>query len=249
MAARYSDYDELAWFYNRYWGASFADRFLSVIEKLLLSHLPPQARILDLCCGTGHLAHILTAQGFQVMGLDGSEAMLAFARANAPGVEFILADARHFAPPATYHGALSTYDSLNHVMTLEELAQVFRNVHAALVEGGRFCFDLNMEEGYRARWRGSYVFVEEDNVCAVRARYASDEKIGRNDITMFRLEEGSWRRTDLTLLQRCYSETEVRSALTDVGFQEISAYDVEKDLGVSGHVGRTFFLSRREIHH
>jgi hypothetical protein len=31
MAARNSDYDELAWFYNRYWGASFADRFLSVI--------------------------------------------------------------------------------------------------------------------------------------------------------------------------------------------------------------------------
>jgi len=42
------------------------------------------------------------------------------------------------------------------------------------------------------------------------------------------------------------SEGEVRSALAEAGFREVSAYDAEKDLGMSGNVGRTFFLARKE---
>jgi SAM-dependent methyltransferase len=249
MAERYTEYDTFAWFYNRYWGSSFTDRFLAVIEKLLLSHLSPGARILDLCCGTGQLAQLLGDQGFQVAGIDGSEAMLAFARTNAPGVEFTVADARAFTLPPIYHGAVSSGDSLNHLMTLGDLTSAFDNVHSALVEGGSFLFDLNMEEGYRARWRGSFAFVEDENVCAVRGSYDPDEKVGRFALTMFRLEEGSWRRSDLTLLQRCYSQTQVESALAEAGFRDVSTYDVERDLGISRDVGRTFFLARKERRH
>ncbi|MBI3976083.1 MAG: methyltransferase domain-containing protein [Armatimonadetes bacterium] len=249
MSERYEDYDAFAWFYNRYWGGTFASRFLAVIEQLLLSHLPPEARILDLCCGTGQLAGVLHAQGFRVTGLDGSEAMLALARANAPGVEFVAADARRFLLPAAYHGVLSTFDSLNHIMSLDELTAVFRNVHAALLDGGRFLFDLNMEGGYRARWRGSVAFVEEDNVCAVRARFDPDERVGRNEITMFRLEGGVWRRSDVTLVQRCYTEAEVRGVLGEAGFGEISTREAERDLGMTGNVGRTLFLARRAARH
>lgn len=249
MSERYTDYDAFAWFYNRYWGGTFADRFLAVIEQLLLSHLPPGARILDLCCGTGQLAGVLHAQGFRVTGLDGSEAMLALGRANAPGVEFVAADARRFALPAAYHGVLSTFDSLNHIMSLDELTAVFRTVHAALLDGGRFLFDLNMEEGYRARWRGSMAMVEEDNVCAVRARFDPEEKIGRNEITMFRHEADVWRRSDVTLLQRCYGEAEVRGALSEAGFGDISTREAERDLGMTGNVGRTIFLARKAARH
>ncbi len=249
MSGRYTDYDAFAWFYNRYWGATFADRFLAVIEQLLLTHLPGGGRILDLCCGTGQLAGVLSDQGFRVTGIDGSEPMLALARGNAPGVKFIAADARRFALPATFHGVLSTYDSLNHIMTLEELVAAFRNVHAALLDGGRFLFDLNMEEGYRARWRGSVAMVEEDNVCAVRARFDPETKLGRNHITMFRLEGEAWRRLDVTLTQRCYTAREVRDALGAAGFDDVSTHEAERDLGMTGDVGRTFFLARKATRH
>lgn len=243
---RYSDYDRVAWFYNRYWGAEFPRQALTVLDRLLLPHLPAQGRILDLCCGTGQLARELTARGFQVTGIDGSEEMLRYARENAPAAEFILDDARSVALPAVYHGAVSTFDSLNHAMRLEELTKAFRNVHAALLPDGLFLFDLNMEEGYRVRWRNVFAIVQDDNVCIVRGQYNSDEKIGRYDLTMFRLEEGNWQRSDLALLQKCYSEGEVRSALAEAGFTEVSAYDAEKDLEMTGNVGRTFFLAHKE---
>ena len=242
---RYADYDGLAWFYNRYWGSLFLGRGLPILERLFLSFLPAGARILDLCCGTGQMAAALVARGYHVTGLDGSEEMLRFARLNAPTVEFRLADARAFTLPPVYHGAISTFDSLNHVMTLEELRQVFQNVRAALQPGGMWLFDLNMEEGYRARWRGTSARVEADHVIIDRTRFDGDTKIGRSDTTMFRLEAEGWRRADLVLLQRCYSEDEIRSGLEKSGFGESSTFDAERDLDWTGHVGRTFFRARR----
>lgn len=249
MSERYADYDLFAWFYNRYWGGTFADRFLAVIEQLFLSHLPAGARVLDLCCGTGQLARALSDQGFRVTGLDGSEAMLALARVNAPGVEWIAGDARRFVLPATYHGVLSTFDSLNHIMTIEELTAAFRRVHAALLEGGRFLFDLNMEEGYRARWRGATAMVDDESVCAVRAAFDPETQIGRNEITMFRRSGDLWRRSDVILTQRCYTETEVRDALAAAGFAETTAREAERDLGMRGNVGRMFFLTGKAARH
>lgn len=62
MTDRYSDYDTFAWVYNRHWGA-FATRILPVLEKLVLGALPPKARILDLCCGTGAWRNSRTFSG------------------------------------------------------------------------------------------------------------------------------------------------------------------------------------------
>jgi SAM-dependent methyltransferase len=244
--SRYSDYDRFARIYNQHWGWDFTERAFPILQKLLLSHVPAGARLLDVCCGTGQLAQTLTARGYTITGLDGSEAMLRFARENAPQAEFILGDARDFSLSAEYDGAVSAYDSLNHVMTLDELQSVFRNVYAALKEGGRFVFDLNMEEGYRSRWRGSFGLVEDDYACLIRSNFRPDEKTGQMDITLFfRESPETWRRSDLTFRQRCYSETEVRAALESAGFKDIQAYDALRDLQMPGGVGRTFFVGRR----
>ena len=56
---RFADYDPFAWVYNRQWGPEFSRRVLPVIEELVLSKLPGEARILDLACGTGQLAQML----------------------------------------------------------------------------------------------------------------------------------------------------------------------------------------------
>jgi uncharacterized protein YndB with AHSA1/START domain len=117
-------------------------------------------------------------------------------------------------------------------------------MHAALLPGGRFVFDLNMEEGYQTRWRGSFGIVEADHVVVARSSYRPDERIGQMDFTLFFLEDG-WQRTDFTLTQRCYSEAEVTSALAAAGFAEVQMYDAQRDLELAGGVGRTFFVCRK----
>lgn len=240
---RYSDYDCFAWVYNRHWGHNFTQPVLLMLDQLILPHLPSRARILDLCCGTGQLAQVLTGHGYQVTGLDGSEAMIGFARENAPAAEFIVDDARSFQLPAVYHTVISTFDSLNHIMTLAELTSVFHNVYAALRDGGRFLFDLNMEEGYEICRDDSFSIVEDDHVCIVRTSYHPEERIAQFDTTIFRLEEG-WQRSDLTLTQKCYSEPEVRSALETAGFTEIHAYAWGAE-ELTSEAERAFFVSRK----
>jgi SAM-dependent methyltransferase len=248
---RYSDYDPFAWVYNKHWGDIFTSTALPAMEELLLPRLPAQARILDLCCGTGQLARILRERGYRITGIDGSAEMLRFARENAPGVRFILDDARSFKTRSFYDAVISVFDSLNHTMTIEELTSVFCGVYAALKEGGLFFFDLNLEGGYKAHWNGVFGIIEDDHVCVTRNSYDPPSHTARFEATIFRRQDG-WQRSDVTLLQRCYSPDRVRAALGSAGLADIHAYAYNKQEGwqeLTEGAERAFFISRKPDKH
>lgn len=249
---RYSDYDPFAWVYNKHWSNMFTPTALAVIEELLLPRLPLRAKILDLCCGTGQLARVLSERGYQVTGIDGSEEMLRFARGNAPGVQFILDDARNFKLPHCYDGVVCIFDSLNHIMTIRELTSVFRSVYAALKANGLFLFDLNLEAGYKAHWLGYNGIIEEDHVCIIELSYRPEERLAGFDATLFHLQEERWQRSDFVLTQKCYPPAEVRVALTSASFADIHAYAYNKQEGLQGlteGAERAFFISQKPDRH
>lgn len=95
-------------------------------------------------------------------------------------------------------------------------------------------------------WNWSSAIVEEGEVCIIRGGYDPVEKIGRSDITMFRFD-GSWRRSDVTLFQKCHAPGEVESALREAGFGHVDSFDSRRDLGMRGDiaVGRVFFRAQK----
>ncbi len=235
-----ASYDALAWVYNRHWGTN-AKWILSAVKELVLQDLAPPRRVLDLCCGTGHLDRALQALGYQVTGVDASPEMIRFARENAPECEFIVSDVRTFSAPGAFDLALCMFDSLNHLMSLEDLRRVFRAVHRVLRVNAPFLFDLNMEEGFRERWRGSFGIVEDDHVCVVRSRFLEQDAMGEFLVTIFRHESG-WARSDVVLRQKCYGVDDVTRSLSAEGFSKIRVVDAAKELGLNGQAGRSFFL-------
>ena len=243
---RYDAYDAIAGIYNRHWG-TFADRIYPALRRLVLRDLPPGCAVLDLCCGTGQLAAALSDRGYVVTGVDGSEGMIGIARRNAPDAEFHVQDARDLSLTGRFTAVFSTYDSLNHVMSLGELEQVFRNVYAVLDDGGCFVFDLNMEEAYVTRWRGSFGMVEDDLVCVARSSMDEKERIGRMDLTVFELIGDGWKRTDVSLLQRWYPESDLRERIQSAGFEGIRTFDGgdPKLEGLPDYSGRMFFVARK----
>jgi SAM-dependent methyltransferase len=238
-----ADYDAFAWFYDEYWCVGVTRELTAALARLFLPRLPPGARLLDLCCGTGRVAAALEARGFRVTGLDLSEEMLRLARLRAPASEFVRADARAFRLPAVFDAALSTFDSLNHILSLKELAAVFRNVRRALRLGGLFFFDVNLEMGFRDHWQEHFSVVEETRVCAVRGAYDRETRLGRYDFTLFRRDGDAWGRSDFTLLERCYSKAELRDALTRAGFARVRFFGAVEDAGLAEHTGRVFVLA------
>ena len=245
--ARYRDYDRFAWVYNQHWGG-FSELVLPLLDQMMLQYLPDEARVLDVACGTGHVTQGLVERGYRVTGLDGSEEMLHYARENAPQAELLLEDARFFNLPPIFDGAVSTFDSLNHLLTIEEMEAAFRNVLAALKPGGWFAFDLNMEPGLEAGDNGSFGDSFDDHAYIWKNSYMPEEHLGRFDGTLFRLEEGTWQRSDVTLWQRCYPIEEIVDALRRAGFEEIQAFQVSEELTLipldeSGRRG--FFTGRK----
>ncbi|MFY9728620.1 MAG: class I SAM-dependent methyltransferase [Bryobacteraceae bacterium] len=240
-------YDDFAWFYNRYWSDEFHTAAFPLLERIWLRRLPPSAHILDVCCGTGSLAALLGARGHRVTGFDISREMLAYARANAPAAEFFVADAVSFPLPAIYDAAVSTFDSLNHLLEPAALDAVFRNIAAALRPGSLLAFDMLLEEAYQTRWGECFALVRDDHLLTITGTaFDSRSRIARITVTMFRLLEGAWQRSDVTIEERCYSPTEITCALARAGFGEPLCYDAG-DLGMTGELGegRTFFVATR----
>jgi SAM-dependent methyltransferase len=242
---RYAVYDPFAEIYDRHWGAMFCDEAREGFQNLLLPLLPHRAQVLDLCCGTGQLAHWLSGCGFRVTGLDGSAEMIERARRNAPHAKFVVADARSFQLPDSFDLVISTFDSLNHLATEGELRRVFSNVHAALRGSGIFFFDMNMEAGFRYTWNDKVGAAEADSVFLTRADYDPKSKTARTSVTLFRPESGAWRRHDIEIVEYCYPEEAVRLSLARAGFTEVVAYDADTDIGMSRGHGRLFFLTAK----
>ncbi|HEY0492907.1 MAG TPA: bifunctional demethylmenaquinone methyltransferase/2-methoxy-6-polyprenyl-1,4-benzoquinol methylase UbiE [Candidatus Dormibacteraeota bacterium] len=102
-----------------------------------MTALRPGDVALDLCCGTGKLAHELLPMvrpGGRVIGIDFSERMLEIARRLEPGIEFDLGDASNLPYPDGSVAAVTIGFGLRNLVAREAgLKEMFR----ALGPGGR----------------------------------------------------------------------------------------------------------------
>ena len=121
------------------WDAALYDQKHSFVWKMaagLLELLDAKSgeRILDVGCGTGHLAAQIAATGAQVTGIDRSPEMIEQARAAHPAIHFEVADARTMKFPKPFDAAFS--NATLHWVTEPEPAVAA--IAAALRPGGRF---------------------------------------------------------------------------------------------------------------
>ncbi|WNZ26847.1 class I SAM-dependent methyltransferase [Leptolyngbya sp. NK1-12] len=174
-------------------GPQYSANQIRPLETLLLSALSANARLLDLCCGTGQLVQELMQRGYSVTGLDGSEAMLDYAHQNAPQAEFVLADARRFHLPDQFDAIVSTSASLNHIISIDDLKAVFRCVYVALRDNGWFLFDLNHPAQMARWWRGRPVEGEiaENYAWVLTPVYDPQNDSGYFKIVLFRSQSAS----------------------------------------------------------
>jgi SAM-dependent methyltransferase len=240
-------YDDFAWFYNRYWNEEFHSLAFPILERIWLPRLVRKGRILDVCCGTGYLAGLLTGRGYRVTGIDASAAMIAHARENVPAAAFHVSSASEFRVAGKFDGAVSTFDSLNHILGEEELRAAFQRTAAALKPGAPFVFDMLLESAFQTNWTDAFSVVRDDHVLLLSGSgFDLRTRLAQCRITMFRLGDGVWRRSDVEVHERCYTTREIDAALRLAGFAQTECYDA-RDLGMSGQLGqgRTFVVTTR----
>lgn len=103
----------------------------------------PSRRILDLGCGTGEHARFLQEEGFEVTGVDASEAQLAQAREGGQGPEFVKGDlaALGEAVSGQFGGAIALGNGLPHLFA-DEMALFLSGLAGLLLPGSPVLFQL-----------------------------------------------------------------------------------------------------------
>jgi trans-aconitate methyltransferase len=133
------------------WDANLYDAKHDFVWKYgsdVISLLAPCAgeRILDLGCGTGHLAAQIAESGAQVKGVDRSAEMVAAARIAYPKLRFGISDARNLAFQGEFEAVFS--NAMLHWIHEPEL--VLQGVCRALRPGGRFVAEFGGKNNIRA---------------------------------------------------------------------------------------------------
>jgi SAM-dependent methyltransferase len=106
----------------------------------------PTPRVLDLGCGTGEHDRLMASRGFEVVGVDQSEAMLARARERTAGdnPRFVAGDliAIDTLAPGEFGAALCLGNTLAHVTTRADLERLVRGLRTRLLPGSPVLFQL-----------------------------------------------------------------------------------------------------------
>ena len=182
--------------------------------------------ILDLGCGTGTLTELLAEEGYDMIGVDSSADMLELAMEKRDGMGhetlYLLQDMRELELYGTVGTVVSVCDSLNYILSEEELLQVFRLVENYLFPEGIFIFDFNTVYKY-AEVIGDVTIAENREACSFiwENTYYPEEALNEYEVTVFVRDgqEELYRKFSETHYQRGYTEEQMCRLLAAAGMQ------------------------------
>ncbi len=219
-------YSVLATYYDKLNSGFDYDGYAGMAETLFKRNgVKPGDLVLDLACGTGEVTCRLARRGYDMIGADISPEMLDVARSKARSILWICQDMRCFELYGTVKAVVCCLDSVNYLLTREDLLACFSTVHNYLEPGGLFLFDVNTKRRFLNVYANRDYILEDGNVfCGWRNDY--NEKTGVCDfnLTLFVSNNNSIERYDEHQRERCWSEKTLISLLKKAGFTEPEIY-------------------------
>ena len=228
-------------------------RYTEYIEKVFAKYgVPPGASIADLGCGTGSMCVELAIRGYEVIGIDNSQHMLAEAREKAmdnglPDILFLEQDISEFELFGTVDAFISTIDSINYITDKRRLRRLFKLVDNYLIPGGIFIFDVNTVYKLSKYIGNNFFYNISDNMCYLWInKYNGASGISEFDLTIFIPGRGGdWRRFDETHRQRAYSQNDIRAALSGTDLKIEGAYNFLCFERPSGNAKKTSYILKK----
>ena len=247
-------YGEFAEVYVRGSYPQFSSTLAQVLPQTLEKYNLTPSRILDVACGEGSFAVAMAQRGYQVTGIDQSPRMLALAAAKAASatVELTLLklDMRALQFNEEFELATCWYDSLNYLLTTNDLLKTFCGVKRALKPNGLFMFDMNTIQGLAVFWqrKACYVQHESEELLELHRHegYDFENSISRLHITGFLKRGESWTRFDEIHDERGYAIKTIGKCLRKAGFKILGCYNGFNSTQPPSQVsGRVWFITKR----
>lgn len=224
-------YTEFAKVYDLFMDNIDYPRWCRYLTELLKKYGVPEGLVLELGCGTGTMTELLASQGYDMIGVDNSEEMLAKAIEkrveSGQNILYLLQDMREFELYGTVRAVVSVCDSMNYILTEEDLLQVFSLVNNYLDPGGIFVFDLNTVYKYK-EILGDQVIAEDREEGSFIWENQYDEETRENlyQLVLFLpREDGLYERYEEIHYQKAYTIEKIRKLLEKAGMEFVAVYD------------------------
>ncbi|GET35810.1 class I SAM-dependent methyltransferase [Microseira wollei] len=212
--------EDLAYIHDVGFG-TFATQSAPGLLEILRQKGIEKGLIVDLGCGSGIWAKSLTEAGYNVLGIDISDAMIDLARKKAPKANFQTASLLKVEIPkcnaVTSIGECLNYQFDEHGLT--EIKQLFARIYEALRPGGLFIFDI-LQPGSLTVSNPHQTYYEGEE-WAILLEKEEDKKSSTltRKMTIFRQVGELYRKSEEIHSVRLYKSAEIAKELRQVGFR------------------------------
>lgn len=183
--------------------------------------------VLEMACGTGSFTFYFAEDSFSILGIDNSPTMIENASKTntSSNVRFEVGDMRDFKSDQKFDTVLCLYDSVNYLISKDDLQAAFNNISACLKPGGLFIFDITTAKNSQKYFNGEEEFEETPDFCYWRkSTYNGRMKKQYTRFVIFIKEGELYRRYHEKHEQRIYTVKTIQEALRKSGLQFLEMF-------------------------
>lgn len=215
------------------------------ISKLMNRYVRDPRLVLELGCGTGKFGPKFSADDYEIIGMDRSLDMLRVARARAwRKFHIFCGDMRNFsiARPADF--IFSVHDTMNYLLTLEDISLALDSVRRAMHDDSIFMFDITTEYNiYRYFHENEATYRFGDTAITWTNSYDQEKRIVDSLLT-FRKNDGTLRKE--THRQKIHTREEIEGILSQKGFELLDVFSDYSFEAPSKDTVMINFITRRK---
>lgn len=225
-------YQNFAYVYDKFMDNIPYDEWSQYLIKQFHAYSISCGTLVELGCGTGTMCKKIADAGYSVIGIDNSEDMLTIAADKLLSTEnatLLFQDMTELNLGNTLcDGCYCVCDSLNYLLTPEQVLSTFIGARKYLKPDGIFIFDIKTKYFYETIL-GDQTFCEHQEDCSYtwENNYFEKDHINQYELTLFVKDENSdlFHRFFEIHHQRAYGLQEMIDLLKQSGLEYVTAYD------------------------
>lgn len=233
-------------------GVNYSER-ADYICRIFSENGISEGTVLDVACGTGSLSECFLKKGYDVIASDISVEMLNIAREKLAAYEehalIVCQDMRDLDLYGTVDCAVCALDSVNHIITKDEIEDVFSGLGMFIRPGGILVFDVNTIYKHREILSGNTFVYEDDNNAFLvwqNSECDSDDIIDMCVDVFKKNINGSYDRFTDYITERAYPTDFFVQMLEKYGFCDICVYGDMKFMKPDNNEERIYFSARKK---
>ena len=208
--------------------------------------------LLDLGCGTGTLSFMLEEKGYEIIGVDPSEDMLAVANEkkyelDSPAI-FLCQSGENLDLYGTIDCAVSSLDTINHIDSLDKVQETFKRISLFMNMGGVFVFDMNTPYKHKKiLGDNTFVYDMDEVYCVWQNSFDKEEMETKIDLDFFIKKENDegYERYSESFSEYAYEPEDVLFVLKQCGFEILGTYDDYSDNPVNEETQRITVVAKK----